>query len=348
MFESKLGEIGADFPTTFVKNLDRLIVTMHPKYKRKAAKLKAAKAKANGTDSKAVSSLDIDIKARKFPGLAMPDSEWRPLDDYLDERKGKEPAVDKLPDSISMDSTMAELAAVASRRNRPAAEDYIDGEPANKRSRGGYERDNGYGSRNGGGGREVDGGYGARLGAPRGRSGPDGMDERPVLYKIYAGNVTNVRDFGAFVGLEGIRGRVEGRLAFLRPAKEKLTCHRSHTCFKPQWTTRQLGSRRDQAQRAGQSQGDDYCGDKDRAQSQGCGPEDWSRLVVCCSSSLYIPRAQLQAAPSRTVRRGESSRGTTCCHGCGNGQQFDTTDSCRGAASRDERQTTVESRAIRN
>jgi ATP-dependent RNA helicase DHX8/PRP22 len=194
--------------------LDRLIVTLHPKYKRKAAKLKAAKAKANGTDNKAVSSLDIDIKSRKFPGLAMPDSEWRPLDDYLDEREGKEPVVEKLPESISMDSTMAELEAVASRRNRPAAEDYIDGEPANKRSRnggGGYERDNGYGGRNGGG-REMDSGYGAKLGGQRGRPGADVMDERPVLYKIYSGNVTNVRDFGAFVGLEGIRGRVEGEL----------------------------------------------------------------------------------------------------------------------------------------
>lgn len=142
----------------------------------------------------------------------MPDSEWRPLDDYLDERTGKEPVVEKLPDSISMDSTMAELAAVASRRNRPAAEDYIDGEPSNKRMRnggGGYERDNGYGSRNGGG-READSGYGSRLGGSRGRPGPDSMDDAPVLYKIYSGNVSNVRDFGAFVSLEGIRGRVEG------------------------------------------------------------------------------------------------------------------------------------------
>jgi ATP-dependent RNA helicase DHX8/PRP22 len=185
---------------------------MHPKYKRKAAKLKAAKAKANGADDKVVSSLATDIQSRKFPGLAMPDSEWRPLDDYLDERTGKEPVVDKLPESISMDNTMAELAAVAARRNRPAAEDYIDGEPSNKRMRnggGGYERDNGYGSRNGGG-REVDGGYGSRLGGSRGRPGPDAMDDAPVLYKIYSGNVSNVRDFGAFVSLEGIRGRVEG------------------------------------------------------------------------------------------------------------------------------------------
>jgi len=213
VFETKLSEIGADFPQSFVKNLDRLIVTMHPKYKRKAAKLKAAKAKANGTDDKAVASMDTDIKSRKFPGLSMPDSEWTPLDAYLDGRDGKDPDVEKLPESITMDNTMAELAAVASRRNRPASDDYMDGEPSNKRMRnegGGHQRDNGYGSRNGQQGREQDGGYGGRMGAPRGRPGSHAMDEKPVLYKIYTGNVTNVRDFGAFVGLEGIQGRVEG------------------------------------------------------------------------------------------------------------------------------------------
>jgi ATP-dependent RNA helicase DHX8/PRP22 len=212
-FETKLNEIGADFPQSFVKNLDRLIVTMHPKYKRKAAKLKAAKAKANGGDDKAIASMDTDIKSRKFPGLSMPDSEWTPLDAYVDERDGKGD-VEKLPESISMDNTMAELQAVASRRNRPAADDYMDGEPSNKRMRndgGGHQRDNGYGSRNGQQGREQDGGYGGKMGAPRGSPGSDAMDDQPVLYKIYNGNVTNVRDFGAFVGLEGIRGRVEGK-----------------------------------------------------------------------------------------------------------------------------------------
>ncbi|KAI7826677.1 P-loop containing nucleoside triphosphate hydrolase protein [Kickxella alabastrina] len=36
------------------------------------------------------------------------------------------------------------------------------------------------------------------------------LDDAPVLYKIYSGRVSNLKDFGAFVGLEGIRGRVEG------------------------------------------------------------------------------------------------------------------------------------------
>ena len=37
------------------------------------------------------------------------------------------------------------------------------------------------------------------------------LDEKPVLYKIYNGRVTTLRDFGAFVSLEGVKGRVEGK-----------------------------------------------------------------------------------------------------------------------------------------
>ncbi|KAJ1902375.1 DEAH-box ATP-dependent RNA helicase prp22 [Coemansia sp. IMI 209127] len=36
------------------------------------------------------------------------------------------------------------------------------------------------------------------------------LDETPVQYKIYEGRVTNLKDFGAFVSLDGVKGRVEG------------------------------------------------------------------------------------------------------------------------------------------
>ncbi|KAJ2005998.1 DEAH-box ATP-dependent RNA helicase prp22 [Coemansia thaxteri] len=35
-------------------------------------------------------------------------------------------------------------------------------------------------------------------------------DDAPVLYKIYQGRVSNLKDFGAFVSLDGVRGRTEG------------------------------------------------------------------------------------------------------------------------------------------
>ncbi|KAJ2356816.1 DEAH-box ATP-dependent RNA helicase prp22 [Coemansia erecta] len=36
------------------------------------------------------------------------------------------------------------------------------------------------------------------------------LDDQPVIHKIYDGRVTNLKDFGVFVALDGIRGRVEG------------------------------------------------------------------------------------------------------------------------------------------
>lgn len=195
---------------------------MHPKYKRKAAKAKAKAAKSNPSQ---VAPNDIkDMQARKFPGLSVPDQVWSSAEKYVEERAHIEPE-DKLPASISMDDTMAELAAVAARRNRPAAEDYLIEERSAKRQRneerdtrhnhstqsweqGGGQRD---GSRdNGYNGRPRDVGYGER-GRPR-----PVLDERPVLYKIYNGVVQNIRDFGAFVSLEGLQGRVEGKSA-VRP-----------------------------------------------------------------------------------------------------------------------------------
>lgn len=210
IFQTKLNEIGADFPEWFVKNLDRLIVTMHPKYKRKAAKAKAAKAKLNGSAAETMTEGEYDIRTRKFPGLSMPDQEWRPIDSYLNDSSTKGQAADKLPDSIRMDDTMAELAAVAGRRNRPAAEDYLGGEPPSKRQRndfGGFEGDRGYeGMRQHRSGVRDGRGDDDR----RGRPGLSGPDNQPVLYKIYPAIVSNVRDFGAFASIEGIRGRVEG------------------------------------------------------------------------------------------------------------------------------------------
>ncbi|WVW79844.1 hypothetical protein I302_101814 [Kwoniella bestiolae CBS 10118] len=218
-FQTKLGEIGADFPEWFVKNLDRLIITMHPKYKRKAAKAKAK------TGSKPTAILDEQksLQSRKFPGLSMPDQDWTTADKYIETRQTKEPLDEKLPESLTVDDTLAELSAVASRRNRPSADDWMDGEPSSKRPRhrddgrdNGYGgRDNGYGGRdNGYGGRDNgrdnsrDNGYGGRVSEqPRGRPS---FDDRPVLYKIYNGSVSNVRDFGAFVALEGVQGRTEG------------------------------------------------------------------------------------------------------------------------------------------
>ncbi|KAK0635339.1 helicase associated domain-containing protein [Bombardia bombarda] len=42
------------------------------------------------------------------------------------------------------------------------------------------------------------------------RRPPREVDDTPVLYKIYDGQVTGIKDFGAFVNLHGVKGKVDG------------------------------------------------------------------------------------------------------------------------------------------
>lgn len=36
------------------------------------------------------------------------------------------------------------------------------------------------------------------------------IDDEPILFKVYDGHVTGVKDFGAFVNLHGVKGKVDG------------------------------------------------------------------------------------------------------------------------------------------
>jgi len=198
-FKAKLKENGADFPDSFVENLDRLILALHPKYKKKA---KAnTKAKKMGRDDAIIK----DHQARMFPGLALPDQEWKssPLGEK-DETVTNNDATEK-----EVDGLMSQLEGFA-KKSRPRAADMMDMDgPATKRRR----TDSSPPRRRS---RSPQMALGGPRDRGRGRDDWDGerrrpqFDERPVLYKIYDGKVSGLRDFGAFVTLEGVRGRVEG------------------------------------------------------------------------------------------------------------------------------------------
>ncbi|GHJ84357.1 hypothetical protein NliqN6_0759 [Naganishia liquefaciens] len=225
VFADKLKELG-DFPDTFITNLDRLILSMHPKYKKKSAKAASGKAKdKDGADAPGGQVFDEerDRQARLFPGLALPDTRLKPMDKFVEEEKQNRGGAAHVPD---VDDLMRELEGVAAKKSgRMTADDFIGGRVegngyddgrAAKRQRtddssfrgrspppsGRDGRDNGWSSR----GRP--GGYGG--GDRGGYAKHAGVDEKPLLYKIYDGRVTNVREFGAFVQLEGVAGRVEG------------------------------------------------------------------------------------------------------------------------------------------
>lgn len=228
-FQKKLDAIGAEFPQSLVESVDRLVRTMHPKYKGKGGQ--------NGA-----SNGGAQEKEKVFRGLAIPDADPVAADDGIDdtmalleELGGKAKKEIKTEDA---DDTMALLEGLGgkARGDRSLRE-------TRKRSRSPEDEDRGrrkgrrrspvhYEDHNGGlkedrwGNEEDVDEYGrARRGGRDGhkssrrtrdeddqfrRAAIPEMDDAPVLYKVYDGHVTGVKDFGAFVNLHGIRGRVDG------------------------------------------------------------------------------------------------------------------------------------------
>ncbi|KAG6919029.1 hypothetical protein DXG01_009739 [Tephrocybe rancida] len=172
-FKAKLNEMDAGFPASFVENIDRLILSMHPKHKKKSSK----PSKQNGKDAAGDGELtEQEKKKRLFPGLALMDKEVAP--------------------AVSDDVFLAELGDLVSGRKRPRQ---AEEPPSPKRQRRGRSP-----SPQRGRGREND-----RY-SDRGGGGRPTFDEQAVLFKVYNGKVTGLKEFGAFVTLEGVKGRAEG------------------------------------------------------------------------------------------------------------------------------------------
>jgi len=185
---------------------------MHPKYKKKVKKSKKSRKAADGGEGASeVVDPHKQQQARLFPGLALPDQEWVPSNSLAGEDKAKAKVV--FDDDLGVDDLMAELEGVGARRGEKRPRDGRSMSPPD-RQRGRSPdfdrrgRDNGYGNQDRGGypgdrGRDGFGG-----GGPRSRST---IDPQPIIYKVYPGKVSNLKDFGAFITLEGVAGRVEGK-----------------------------------------------------------------------------------------------------------------------------------------
>ncbi|KAF9439217.1 DEAH-box ATP-dependent RNA helicase prp22 [Entomortierella beljakovae] len=190
-FKKAMQELG-EFSDSFTGNIDRLIKTMHPKFK-KAPEIV-------DSDKSAVK----DEKAHRFPGLAIPNNPGWMADDgdtHMKEEKsksanGKEKATD---DFLSEFENMIESAKKES-RNRSRSRS-PKRKRARSRSKDDYSR-----------GRDRRRSRSRSQSPSRGRSdrSKSTIDDAPVLYKIYAGRVSNTKPFGAFVALDGVRGKAEG------------------------------------------------------------------------------------------------------------------------------------------
>jgi ATP-dependent RNA helicase DHX8/PRP22 len=232
-FKQKLEEMGVDFPNSLAESIDRLILTLHPKHKHK--KRGAGEAEKQR---------DIDKESRVFKGLALPDRDVWQEDEYLEKNSKNAPEPDAIDDTLALLEGLGQKArnestSVRKRSRSPAYDDepprdrrrYRSRSRSRSRSRDREKRrhKDSKSSR-----RDVvyeDGvGRGRRSDRDKGRRGrfdddgfrrPDTpeLDEEPEMDKIYAGRVTAVKDFGAFVNLKGVKGNVDG-LVHLSAIKE--------------------------------------------------------------------------------------------------------------------------------
>ncbi|KAF8921650.1 DEAH-box ATP-dependent RNA helicase prp22, partial [Haplosporangium bisporale] len=157
---------------------------MHPRYKTAA--------EPAPVDKSAVK----DEKAHRFPGLALPNnSSWM----EEGEKRDSKVATDIMSEFESMLETAKQDSRKRSRsRSRsPTRRRDRSRSPDNRR----YGRD-----------RDRDRRGRSRSRSPNGRGdrSRSSIDDAPILYKIYTGRVTNTKPFGAFVTLDGVRGKVEG------------------------------------------------------------------------------------------------------------------------------------------
>jgi ATP-dependent RNA helicase DHX8/PRP22 len=218
-FQKKLEGMGADFPQSLIESIDRLVLTMHPKFK--GAKRQNGPQTQSGTNN-------IDEKTKVFKGLALPDKEIPWKDDVEEEYTNG----DSKPETDAIDDTLALLEGLegkaktersgrtSRKRSRSPDEDYDRGrsrrgkyrsrsrsvEDTRHRRRSGYDDDEYGRSRNGHKSsrrRRDDDEQFRRPPTPE-------IDDEPVLFKVYDGHVTSVKDFGAFVNIHGVRGKVDG------------------------------------------------------------------------------------------------------------------------------------------
>jgi len=237
-FKAKLKETGAKFSDSFIESVDRLILNLHPKYKKKKTEDRIVDG-SNGEIS------EVERKKRMFPGLAVKDKE--------------------VPPAVADDVFLKELGdLVAGKKSRPLEDG--DG-PARKRQKRSPSprrrssspprgRNSRYGDRNSGRSYQV--------------------DERPVLFKIYEGKVSGLKEFGAFVTLEGVAGRVEGKFTNLLLFSCTYCYLRYGACIEyPNWCQGQLCSRLVESREASEGESYECCRKQSWVVNEGCRPGNW-------------------------------------------------------------------------
>lgn len=210
-FQKKLEALGADFPQSLIESVDRLVLTMHPKFKNGRG--------SNGSQLKNGTS-KAEEKTKVFKGLALPDQElpWR--------HDEEEPSTDAIDDTLALLEGLEGKAktekpgTMSRKRSRSPDEDYDRGRSRKDkyRSRSRSADDTRKRRTNGHGEYEYGRSRTGQKSSRRRRDEDDEfnrppvpeIDDEPILYKVYEGHITGVKDFGAFVNIHGVKGKVDG------------------------------------------------------------------------------------------------------------------------------------------
>lgn len=181
-FKAKLQDGGLS--DSLIANLDRLILSMHPKHK-KSYKYANASGKSKTDQADGILS-DQEKNKRLFPGLALQDK----------------PVAPAVSDDVFLEE-LGDLVSGRKSRPRPTTDEHSPKRQRRDRSQSPRQR-----SPSPGRGRER---YGDKWGGRNGDRGRTTLDDKPILFKIYSGKVTGLKEFGAFVTIDGVVGRVEGK-----------------------------------------------------------------------------------------------------------------------------------------
>ncbi|KAK3318165.1 ATP-dependent RNA helicase DHX8 [Apodospora peruviana] len=188
-FKAKLAAFGAEFPPSLVDSVDRLVLTLHPKFK-------GQQHGAHHHDDEERPQQSTEEKTKLFQGLAIPDKETEAIDDTLALLESLEP------------KRGGEKARPSRKRSR-TPDDFRDESRRKRKDK--------YRSRSRSRQRSISPPRGRRKGDHRDndnemfrRPPPREIDDAPVLFKVYEGHVTGIKDFGAFVNLHGLKGKVDG------------------------------------------------------------------------------------------------------------------------------------------
>lgn len=211
-FQQKLDALDAGFPRSLIESIDRLVLTMHPKYK--GGKGRQAENGARKTEE----------KTKVFKGLALPDKQLPWTDEPEDTNGSAIPGTDAIDDTLALLEGLEPKARIEkpSRKRSRSPEDHDRGrsrkeryrsrsrsrsaDDTRRRRRKVHQDEDEFGRvRNGhkSSRRRREDDQFKRPPVPE-------IDDEPILYKVYDGHVTGVKDFGAFVNIHGVKGKVDG------------------------------------------------------------------------------------------------------------------------------------------